>query len=85
MSSERVWIGATYSAGGNIYHTNKECHNLKICETSRAIDLEQAERKNARECRICAGDVDTAVYGSEMGSNGFDARRFNGTSGMEDA
>ena len=80
--SDRVWIGSTYNAGGNIYHTDPECHNLKMCVSPRRIDREQAERKNARECKVCSGTVEQDTCGVALGENGFDARRFNGSSGM---
>ena len=79
-----MWIASTFNAGNNIYHTDPDCHNLSMCASPRQIDREQAERKNARECNVCAGTADHESRGVALGANGFDARRYNGTNGVGD-
>jgi len=53
-----------------------------MAKSGREIDREQVERKGARECKYCSGEIDRATQSVGLEANGFDARRFNGSMGM---
>ena len=76
-TDDRVWVASTFSAGNNIYHTDPECTNLQMSKSTREADREQMDRKGARECKYCSGEVTRSTQSEGLTANGFDARRFN--------
>ena len=58
MTDETRLVRAAHKGGSpSVFHTDPDCD--RIVETARPVSEEHVERRGLRECRFCAGEVDT--------------------------